>query len=60
MALLAPLVASLVLAVLTTLAGIHVPGGTTRTSADPFYCVILYDSQGRPINTTCVPDPTGG
>lgn len=40
---------------LTGVVAVFTPQSTA--SADPLYCVVVYDSQGRPINTTCVPAP---
>ena len=32
-------------------------GGAQQLRADPFYCVVIRDGQGTPINTICVPSP---
>jgi hypothetical protein len=34
-----------------------IAGGTSPALADDYYCVVVYDSQGHPVNTTCVPWP---
>jgi hypothetical protein len=35
------------------------PQSSTRTAADPFYCVDVEDARGNPVYTVCVPDPLG-
>ena len=53
----------LVAAVLLTLTGTavltltHTATEAGQLKADPFYCVIVTDAHGNPINTTCVPSP---
>jgi hypothetical protein len=32
-------------------------GRTTGPTADPFYCLVITDPQGKPIKTICVPKP---
>lgn len=47
------------LALMLLVAGITVTNGShsPRVKAGEYYCVVIYDNQGRPINTTCVPWP---
>lgn len=44
---------------LTLSAGVVAASGShsARLKADPFYCVVIYDGQGHPIDTICVPSP---
>lgn len=47
------------LALMLLVAGVAVANGShsPRVKAGEYYCVVIYDNQGRPINTTCVPWP---
>jgi hypothetical protein len=47
---------ALVLAALTVAAVVGSHPSTRQ--ADPFYCVIVKDGQGHPIDTICVPGPS--
>jgi hypothetical protein len=44
------------LAVLMATAVLQSQAGSTL--ADPFYCVVVRDGQGNPIDTVCVPGPS--
>jgi hypothetical protein len=44
------------LLVLATLAALALPGAGSRpASADPLYCFTVYNSNGQPVDTVCVP-----
>lgn len=52
--------AALTVTLTVTLTATGVTQSHPRTSlADPFYCVVVTDGNGHPIDTVCVPDPTG-
>jgi hypothetical protein len=53
------LAALVALAVLAALALTAWPHSSSRTSANPLYCVDVEDAQGNPVYTVCVPDPLG-
>jgi hypothetical protein len=53
------LAALVLLAAVAALALLARPQSSTRTQANPFYCVDVMDGQGRVIYTVCVPDPLG-
>jgi hypothetical protein len=49
----------LLVLVLAALRGTSLPDDPSTTEAGGYYCVVVRDGQGRPVNTTCVPWPLG-